>query len=163
MAPQATTSFPPLHPVQNPTPKTRISHSSRPRWRLASSRNSFVLWLLCLFTLLSCPTSSYAIKFDLPSSLYPIPTCVWNTAHRNALIIVTANVGPGKGQRVDVEIRDREGDGNVYLSKKDIKAETRLAVTAHAEGDVGVCFTNTLDACELCPPLLNNLAPMLIS
>jgi len=47
---------------------------------------------------------------------------------------------------VDVEIRDREGDGNVYLSKKDIKAETRLAVTAHAEGDVGVCFTNTLDA-----------------
>jgi len=58
---------------------------------------------------------------------------------------VTANVGAGKGQRVDVEIRDRQGDGNVYLSKKDIKGETRLAVTAHADGDVGVCFTNSMD------------------
>jgi hypothetical protein len=62
-----------------------------------------------------------------------------------------------------VEIRDREGEGNVYLSKKDIKGETRLAVTAHAEGDVGVCFMNTLDQCELCPMPLNDVAPMLIS
>jgi len=64
------------------------------------------------------------------------------------LIIITANVGPGKGQRVDVEILDREGEGNVYLSKKDIKGETRLAVTAHSEGDVGVCFRNHLDPVE---------------
>ncbi|KAF9513826.1 hypothetical protein BS47DRAFT_1376650 [Hydnum rufescens UP504] len=88
--------------------------------------------LLCLFTLLSYPTPSYAIKFDLPSSLHPIPKCIWNAAHKNALIVVTANVGPGKGQRVD----------------KDIKGETRLAVTAHADGDVGVCFTNSMDLSE---------------
>lgn len=63
-------------------------------------------------------------------------------------MIVTANVSPGANQRVDVEVRDREGGaGNVYLNKKDIKGETRLAVTAHAEGDVGVCFKNSLDAC----------------
>jgi p24 family protein delta-1 len=91
-----------------------------------------------------------------------MPKCIWNAAHKNALIVVTANVGPGKGQRVDVEIRDRQGDGNVYLSKKDIKGETRLAVTAHAEGDVGVCFTNTIDPCELWPSMLTNMAPMLI-
>jgi len=37
------------------------------------------------------------------------------------------------------------------LNKRDIKGETRLAVTAHAEGDVGVCFKNTLDASVKAP------------
>ena len=31
---------------------------------------------------------------------------------------------------------------NVYLSKKDIKGESRLAITTHGEGEVGVCLKN---------------------
>ncbi|KAG8216815.1 emp24/gp25L/p24 family/GOLD-domain-containing protein [Butyriboletus roseoflavus] len=53
-------------------------------------------------------------------------------------------VGPGPSQRIDIEIIDSTPQRNVYLSKKDIKGETRLAVTAHAEGEIGVCFKNHL-------------------
>jgi len=62
------------------------------------------------------------------------------------LIIVTANVGPGPNQRIDIEVVDDTDHRNVYLSKRGISGETRLAVTSHAEGDVGVCFKNTVDA-----------------
>lgn len=55
---------------------------------------------------------------------------------------------PGKLQRVDVEIIDSSPKKNVYLSKRGIDGETRLAVTAHSEGDVGVCFKNHLDSGE---------------
>ncbi|KAI6127574.1 emp24/gp25L/p24 family/GOLD-domain-containing protein [Pisolithus thermaeus] len=85
-----------------------------------------------------------AIKFTLPPGRVPAPKCIWNAVHTNALVIVTANVGPGPGQRVDIEIIDSTPQRNVYLSKRDIKGETRLAVTAHAEGDIGVCLRNWL-------------------
>jgi hypothetical protein len=49
---------------------------------------------------------------------------------------------------MDVEIVDSSPRRNVYLSKRNITGETRLAVTAHAEGDVGVCFKNYLDPGE---------------
>lgn len=75
---------------------------------------------------------------------YPPPKCIWNPVHANTLVIVTANVGPGENQRVDIEIVDSSPQKNVYLSKKDIKAETRLAITTHAEGEVGVCLKNTI-------------------
>ncbi|KAF7966668.1 hypothetical protein HWV62_37533 [Athelia sp. TMB] len=104
-------------------------------------------WSLCLVTLLlvlhAAPTS--AIKFNLPAYRYPPAKCIWNPAHIDALVIVTANVGAGAGQRVDVEIIDSSPQKNVYLSKRDIKAETRLAITAHTDGEVGVCFRNYLD------------------
>ncbi|KAI0066798.1 hypothetical protein BV25DRAFT_1877635 [Artomyces pyxidatus] len=96
-----------------------------------------------LFALAPCPTA--AIKFNLPAFRYPPAKCIWNAAHPNALVIVTANVGPGLGQRVDIEIIDSSPQKNVYLHKKGIKGETRLAVTAHSEGEVGVCFRNYLD------------------
>ncbi|KAI0040182.1 hypothetical protein FA95DRAFT_1591365 [Auriscalpium vulgare] len=96
-----------------------------------------------LLLLLSHPTS--AIKFNLPAYRYPPAKCIWNAAHPNALVIVTANVGPGQDQRVDIEIIDSSPQKNVYLHKKGIKGETRLAVTAHSEGEVGVCFRNYLD------------------
>ncbi|KAG1903172.1 emp24/gp25L/p24 family/GOLD-domain-containing protein, partial [Suillus fuscotomentosus] len=86
----------------------------------------------------------HAIKFALPAARLPIPKCIWNAAHIHALVIVTANVGPGTNQRVDIEILDSTPHRNVYLSKRDIKGETRLAVTAHGEGEVGVCFKNYL-------------------
>ena len=70
-----------------------------------------------------------------------------------ALVIVTANVGPGEGQRLDIEIVDSGPEKNVYLSKRAINGEARFAVTAHSEdADVGVCFKNYLDVgmCNHC-------------
>ena len=49
---------------------------------------------------------------------------------------------------MDVDIVDSSSRRNVYLSKRNITGETRLAVTAHSEGDVGVCFKNYLDPGE---------------
>jgi hypothetical protein len=101
--------------------------------------------MLTLLALLLYPLPTHAIKFSLQSYRYPPPKCIWNSAHNNALVIVTANVGSGTKQRVDIEIVDSSPQKNIYLSKKDIKAETRLAITTHAEGDVGVCFKNHMD------------------
>jgi hypothetical protein len=78
-----------------------------------------------------------------------MPKCIWNTAHTNALVIVTAHVSPGEGQQTDVEIVDSSPEKRVYLSKKNIKGETRLAITTHAEGEVGVCFRNHLGHGEI--------------
>ncbi|KAJ7211162.1 emp24/gp25L/p24 family/GOLD-domain-containing protein [Mycena pura] len=99
--------------------------------------------LFALFLLLI--PSVHAIKFALPAYRFPPNKCIWNKAHNNALVIVTANVGPGSNQRVDIEIVDSSPQKNVYLSKRNINAETRLAVTSHADGEVGVCFRNHLD------------------
>lgn len=96
--------------------------------------------------LLFCAQHTEAIKFELPAYRYPPAKCVWNAAHPGALVIVTANVGPGENQRVDIEIVDSGAEKNTYLNKKAIKGESRFAVTAHSEGDVGVCFRNYLDS-----------------
>ncbi|KAF4564619.1 vesicle coat component [Pleurotus pulmonarius] len=111
---------------------------------LSSVVFSPLLALLLAFTLLT-PIPVDAIKFSLQSYRYPPTKCIWNTAHANTLVIVTANVGPGEKQRVDIEIIDSSEQKNVYLSKRDIKGETRLAITTHAEGEVGVCFKNHQD------------------
>ncbi|KAG8803379.1 vesicle coat component [Serendipita sp. 399] len=103
----------------------------------------FVYIVGIVLVLLVQPTQ--AIKFKLLAERYPQPKCIWNTAHENMLVIVTANVGPGASQRVDIEIVDSSPRRNVYLSKRGVSGETRLAVTAHADGDVGVCFKNHLD------------------
>ena len=71
--------------------------------------------------------------------------------HADQLVIVTANVMTGPQQRVDIEIVDSSDRKNQYLSKRNINGETRLAVTAHAEGEVGVCFRNYLDKGESLP------------
>ena len=101
--------------------------------------------LACIGLLLASLPQTYAIKFNLSAAKYPAPKCIWNAAHPGALVIVTANAGPGEGMRVDIEIIDSSPQKNVYLSKRDIRGETRLAVTAHTEGEVGVCFKNTFD------------------
>ncbi|KAJ7037795.1 emp24/gp25L/p24 family/GOLD-domain-containing protein [Mycena alexandri] len=101
------------------------------------------LTALLVFALFLIPPI-YAIKFSVPTYRFPPSKCIWNTAHDGALVIVTANVGPGENQRVDVEIIDSSPAKNVYLSKRDINGETRLAITTHAEGEVGVCFKNYL-------------------
>lgn len=119
------------------------STPSRGAWSLVPQ-----LWSLLLIALLLQPSPANAIKFALQAYRYPPAKCIWNTAHTNALVIVTANVSPGGGQRVDVDIVDSSPQKNVYLSKKGINGETRFAVTSHAEGEVGVCFRNYLDDCE---------------
>jgi hypothetical protein len=100
--------------------------------------------LLCLFSLILLPTA-LAIKFHLPAYHYPPKKCIWNQAHSNTLVIVTANVGPGVDQRTDIEIVDSSPKNNVYLTKRNIKGETRLAITTHADGEVGVCLSNYLE------------------
>ena len=128
---------------------------SRPWPRILQS------WALlpCICLLLLQPSPTYAIKFSLQSYLYPPQKCIWNPAHSAALVIVTANIGPGEGQRVDVEIVDSSPQKNKYLSKKDINGETRLAVTTHADGEVGVCFRNYLDSCEITSVVFATLCP----
>ena len=103
--------------------------------------------LLTLLAVLFLPhlTPTNAVKFALQAHRYPPSKCIWNAAHLNALVIVTANVAPGLKQRVDIEIIDSSPQKNVYLHKKNINGETRLAITAHADGEVGVCFKNYLD------------------
>ncbi|KAF8069115.1 emp24/gp25L/p24 family/GOLD-domain-containing protein [Lyophyllum atratum] len=101
--------------------------------------------LSILSTLLFLSVPIHAIKFNLQAHRYPPPKCIWNTAHPNALVIVTANVGAGANQRVDIEIVDSSPKKNVYLSKKGIKSESRLAITTHGEGEVGVCFKNHIE------------------
>ncbi|KIJ98807.1 hypothetical protein K443DRAFT_680465 [Laccaria amethystina LaAM-08-1] len=105
------------------------------------------LTTLPLFFLLSLLLLSptHAIKFSLQAFRYPPQKCIWNAAHTNALVIVTANVGPGLNQRVDIEIVDSSPQKNIYLSKKGIKAESRLAITSHSEGEVGVCLRNYVE------------------
>jgi hypothetical protein len=104
-----------------------------------------VLLTLLAVLFLAYPTPTNGVKFALQAHRYPPSKCIWNAAHMNALVIVTANVSPGLNQRVDIEIIDSSPQKNVYLHKKNINGETRLAITAHAEGEVGVCFKNHLD------------------
>lgn len=66
--------------------------------------------------------------------------------HDNELVIVTAMVGPGDDQSIDIDIVDSSPQKNKYLSKRNIMGETRLAITTHAEGEVGVCFKNYLSS-----------------
>ena len=102
------------------------------------------LLVAALLLLLAAP--AHAIKFEIQAYRYPPAKCIWNAAHKGALVIVTANVGPGEGQRVDIEIVDSGPEKNIYLNKRGISGEARFAVTAHTdEGDVGVCFRNYLD------------------
>jgi len=100
------------------------------------------LLLLFLSFLFILPQPSLAIKFSLQAFRFPPAKCIWNAAHPNTLVIVTANVGLNENQRVDIEIVDSSPHRNVYLSKKDIKGESRLAITTHGEGEVGVCLKN---------------------
>ncbi|KAH6917851.1 emp24/gp25L/p24 family/GOLD-domain-containing protein [Coprinopsis sp. MPI-PUGE-AT-0042] len=129
---------------------------------MVSSLWRLLMGLTSLLFLLTLPTPSLSIKFVLPASRYPSAKCIWNAVHDNQLVIVTANIGAapssatysGSGaaaekaassQRVDIEIVDSSPKKNVYLHKKGIKGETRLAITTHADGEVGVCLKNYVE------------------
>ncbi|EST04909.1 hypothetical protein PSEUBRA_005705 [Kalmanozyma brasiliensis GHG001] len=110
----------------------------------APSRLLFIATLfLALLSLVS------AIKFDLTATPHGHVKCIWNYALSDSLVIVTANVVPSTSssvdhQRMDIEVVDGSKHNNVYLSKKGIKGETRLAINTHSHADLGVCFKNSL-------------------
>ncbi|KAH9852357.1 emp24/gp25L/p24 family/GOLD-domain-containing protein [Lenzites betulinus] len=102
--------------------------------------------LLLVALVLCLGQSALAIKFNLPATRYPPSKCIWNSVTPGALVIITANVGPGEGQRLDIEVVDSSDHRNVYLNKKNISGEKRFAITAHTEDDIGVCFRNYIEA-----------------
>ncbi|TDL25247.1 hypothetical protein BD410DRAFT_785129 [Rickenella mellea] len=128
-----------------PTPTRHQRRSSLRSSTLTSSSSTTTTFLLVLLTILTLSQPASAVKFALQSWRNPPAKCIWNTAHLNQLVVVTANVAPGASQRVDIEIVDSSPQKNQYLHKRDVKGETRFAVTAHSDGEVGVCFRNYLD------------------
>lgn len=70
----------------------------------------------------------------------------------DTLVVVTVNAIPTSGdgdvQNVDVEIVDGSKHNNIYLSKRGVTGETRMAINTHAHADLGVCFKNTLGKSE---------------
>lgn len=117
----------------------------------SSSSSFFYLTTLAILLLLSA-TLTQAIKFDLTASSNPQVKCIWNYALSDTLVIITVNNIIPKGlssidendQRVDVEIVDGSKHNNIYLSKKNIRKETRMAINTHSHADLGVCLKNTL-------------------
>ncbi|KAK9898535.1 hypothetical protein P389DRAFT_167056 [Cystobasidium minutum MCA 4210] len=104
---------------------------------------SLVLATLLALSALLQPVQ--AVKFDLVASQNPRQRCVWNYAMSDTLVVITANIAKGANQKVDMEIIDGSNHRNIYQSKRNIQGETRMAITTHADADLGVCFTNTLD------------------
>ena len=99
--------------------------------------------------LLSLSLTALAVKFEIPASHSAPQKCLWNYALSDTLVVISVSapiVGPL--QRLDMEVIDGSGSRNVYQSKKGIKGETRMAITTHADADLGVCFRNVLDPCE---------------
>ncbi|KAF9443938.1 hypothetical protein P691DRAFT_796943 [Macrolepiota fuliginosa MF-IS2] len=73
----------------------------------------------------------HTIKFSLQVLHYPPPKCIWNAAHAKPL--------------VDIDIVELSQQKNVYLSKRRIKAKSRLAITTHGKGEVGICLKNYME------------------
>jgi hypothetical protein len=115
---------------------------------VASPLSTFRAFLL----ILSLCTFTAAIKFDLPATSSPRIKCIWNYALSDTLVVITVNTAipsdspnsDENNQRVDVEIVDGSKHNNIYLSKKNIRQETRMAINTHSHADLGVCLKNTL-------------------
>lgn len=107
--------------------------------------------LVSLFVpfLVALLSSVAAIKFDISAETHPHNKCIWNYALSDTLVVITVNTIAKdpftfSDQRVDIEVVDGSQHNNVYLSKKNIKGETRLAINTHTHADIGVCFKNSL-------------------
>ena len=116
-----------------------------------SSTSQRINCFVC-FSLLLLATATQAIKFDLEASSSPHIKCIWNYALSDSLVIITINTAipnassskDENDQRVDVEIVDGSKHNNIYLSKKNIRKETRMAINTHSHADLGVCVKNSL-------------------
>ncbi|KAK0567412.1 vesicle coat component [Tilletia horrida] len=116
--------------------------------------------LFLLFLALSLlPQHASAIKFELPAHHTSHQKCIWNYALSDTLVVVTVNAVPASSpdaltttsppdsdplMQLDIEIVDGSHHNNVYLSKKNIRGETRMAINTHSHADLGVCLKNTL-------------------
>lgn len=105
--------------------------------------------LALLFLPLLLLPSAWAVKFSLQAHHSPAQKCLWNYAMADTLVVISVSAPlQGAMQRLDMEVVDGSGSRNIYQSKKGLKGETRMAVTTHADADLGVCFKNVLDPCE---------------
>lgn len=138
-----------------------------------SSTSQRINCIVC-FSLLLLATATQAIKFDLEASSSPHIKCIWNYALSDSLVIITINTAIPNGssskdendQRVDVEIVDGSKHNNIYLSKKNIRKETRMAINTHSHADLGVCVKNSLKkgACGTeCAVAMDSLPSLTIS
>lgn len=108
-----------------------------------------LLPLLCLL-----PLGVSAVKFSLPASHNPTQKCLWNYAMSDTLVVISVSAPlAGTLQRLDMEVVDGSASRNTYQAKKGLKGETRMAITTHADADLGVCFKNVLDPCQSHRPL----------
>ncbi|CAI2179103.1 5096_t:CDS:2 [Funneliformis geosporum] len=107
----------------------------------------YTAFSLLLFILLTISNLVWGIKFDLPAtpSNALTPKCISQYVYTDTLVVATIKIGVGYNQIVDVKITDNSPAHNEYGGKKDIEEDTRLAFTTHADADVSICFTNTLD------------------
>ncbi|CAO3615611.1 unnamed protein product [Cunninghamella blakesleeana] len=87
---------------------------------------------------------SFAVRFDLhantPDSV--IPKCFFQYVPKNTKVLVTINVADGYNQHVDFEISDASGS---LLKKKNIKNDINNAFDTSEDGNIKICFTNTLE------------------
>ncbi|SGY44436.1 BQ5605_C001g00157 [Microbotryum silenes-dioicae] len=104
-----------------------------------------VLTLVAVLAFLPLPLVS-AVKFQVEAHHDPPQKCLWNYAMTDTLVVISVSAPMATSmQRLDMEVVDGSGSRNIYQSKKGLKGETRMAVTTHADADLGVCFRNVLD------------------
>ncbi|BEI85887.1 hypothetical protein CcaverHIS002_0601740 [Cutaneotrichosporon cavernicola] len=105
---------------------------------LRSALLALAVALVALFT------PVHAVKFDLIAGGGGEHRDIWNFAPADTLVVITANVVPSTGMRVDLNVVDGSEHGRIYQSKKDLNGEYRAALTTHGDADLGVCFTNLI-------------------
>ncbi|GAA5930090.1 hypothetical protein JCM3775_004512 [Rhodotorula graminis] len=113
---------------------------------MPSPRPPSVAALVALVLVALAPLAS-AVKFSLTAHHNPTPKCLWNYAMTDTLVVisVSAPLAGNNLQRLDMEVIDGSASRNTYQAKKGLKGETRMAITTHADADLGVCFRNVLD------------------
>lgn len=131
------------------------------RSSIASVSRSVAQMLLIYIIVCICLTTSptRAIKFDIEAKPQGQVKCIWNYALSDTLVIVTVNPqksdqsahGQPDDQIIDVEVVDGSKHNNIYLSKRNLKAETRMAINTHSHADLGVCISNRARKGELHP------------
>ncbi|KWU43121.1 hypothetical protein RHOSPDRAFT_35382 [Rhodotorula sp. JG-1b] len=105
------------------------------------------LLLQLVVAAVSLASFASGVKFSLTAHHNPQPKCLWNYAMQDTLVVisVSAPLAGNNLQRLDMEVVDGSKSRNTYQSKRGLKGETRMAITTHADADLGVCFSNVLD------------------
>ncbi|KAL1916891.1 uncharacterized protein VTP21DRAFT_5088 [Calcarisporiella thermophila] len=112
------------------------------------ARLAILAQLGALLVLLLAAGRASAIKFDLPARTPEYASehrkCLFTYVPHDTLVVVTVKVGDGYNQKVDMEIFDHSPQHNEYGRRRDL-TDARVAFNTHADSEVSVCFTNTLD------------------